>query len=738
MRQSGIFKRELGRSRKSSWLGSVVCPVQTFKSLHALTAFESAIQILFAKNANQSEKKFISSNSFENLKHQHAAGISKHTNINNSYPCKHHSCVGETTSGLHWLIPPNRSFSSTSSLYSKGALNASGASIVLPASLNSKITPSAEIPSWNHPAHAFSVEGRQFCSSSSPFQPPHSQVGRYVAYGFLLAGSGLATYYFYPNPNKTKQQLPQEEHTVTNWSGTHEAKTKNYLQPESLKELEAIVKDANKKKQKIRPVGSGLSPNGIGLSDDGMINLALMDKIVDIDKEENRVTVQAGARVGQVVEELKPHGLTLQNFASIKEQQIGGFIQVSAHGTGAVIPPVDEQVISLKLVTPALGTLELSPQSNADLFYLARCGLGALGVVAEATLQCVPRHRLLEYTFATNVKEIRKKHKKWLQENRHLRYMWIPYTDTVVVVQSNPLPEGREPPNYRNRYEPEERLKHVRALYKRLSAEYRPSGGTIEERQGYPGKTSDEKAGLWSGTGAGSQEPLGILTDDELSTLSFTELRDKLLALDPLSKELVIQINKAEAEYWKRSEGYRVGWSDEILSFDCGGQQWVSEVCFPSGTPTNPNLKDIAYVDEILKIITKEGFPAPAPIEQRWTASSRSSMSLASSSSAHDLFSWVGIIMYLPTANEEQREAITKKFFQYRHATQKQLWDPYRAFEHWAKLELPADAESLAWIQNRLRSRFPVESFNKARMDLDPHNILSNEVIDKMFPQIEK
>lgn len=41
---------------------------------------------------------------------------------------------------------------------------------------------------------------------------------------------------------------------------------------------------------------------------------------------------------------------------------------------------------------------------------------------------------------------------------------------------------------------------------------------------------------------------------------------------------------QAEAEYWERSEGYRVGWSDEILGFDCGGEQWVLEVAFPTGT----------------------------------------------------------------------------------------------------------------------------------------------------------
>jgi hypothetical protein len=41
---------------------------------------------------------------------------------------------------------------------------------------------------------------------------------------------------------------------------------------------------------------------------------------------------------------------------------------------------------------------------------------------------------------------------------------------------------------------------------------------------------------------------------------------------------------QAEAEYWRRSEGFRTGWSDQLLGFDCGGQQWVLEVAFPTGT----------------------------------------------------------------------------------------------------------------------------------------------------------
>ncbi|CAI7800710.1 unnamed protein product [Closterium sp. NIES-54] len=97
-------------------------------------------------------------------------------------------------------------------------------------------------------------------------------------------------------------------------------------------ELEKIVQAAHREGRPIRPVGSAISPNGIALSAHGMVNLALMDRVVHVDKSTGRVRMQAGARVEQVVEALRPHGLTLQNYASVREQQIGGFIQVSSRG----------------------------------------------------------------------------------------------------------------------------------------------------------------------------------------------------------------------------------------------------------------------------------------------------------------------------------------------------------------------------------------------------------------------
>lgn len=65
----------------------------------------------------------------------------------------------------------------------------------------------------------------------------------------------------------------------------------------------------------------------------------------------------------------------------------------------------------MKLVTPAKGTIELSKEKDPELFYLARCGLGGLGVVAEVTIQCVESQQLVEQTFVSTMKDLKKNHK---------------------------------------------------------------------------------------------------------------------------------------------------------------------------------------------------------------------------------------------------------------------------------------------------------------------------------------
>jgi L-galactono-1,4-lactone dehydrogenase len=508
--------------------------------------------------------------------------------------------------------------------------------------------------------------------------------------------------------------IPAEEQDLVNWSGTHTVHTARYFQPETLQELEALVSSAHATRTKLRPVGSGLSPNALAFSPGGMVNLAQMDAVLSVDAAKMTVTVQAGARVSQVVDALRPHGLTLQNYASITEQQVGGFTQVGAHGTGAAIPPVDEQVVALKLVTPAVGTLDLAA-SDADpaLFLLARTAVGLLGIVAEVTLQCVPAHALVERTFTTSRDEVRRNHAAWLAGNRHLRYMWIPHTDDVVVVTCNPVPadggavlaEAAAGPKFTD----VQRLEMPRALLKSVS------GGTCK------------------------------LTHAQIDELGFTSLRDELLSVDPLSTPWVRKVNEAEAEFWRKCEGVRADMSDRILGFDCGGQQWVSEVAIP--VPADGGHADIDFVFGILELIDAEDIPAPSPIEQRWSAPSKSPMSPACEKPNVDqapFYSWVGIIMYLPEGGvgaaaelTATRANITTAFKKYKRSCEDKLWVKAHAVEHWAKIERPEDEAELGRMRDRLARKYPLVAFNAIRQLFDPHGVLSNSLTDECFDGIK-
>ena len=64
---------------------------------------------------------------------------------------------------------------------------------------------------------------------------------------------------------------------------------------------------------------------------------------------------------------------------------------------------------------------------------------GSLGVVTELTLQCIPQMNLLEQSSVCDRNKMSvNDHVDRLRTYRHVRYMWVPFTDTVVIVTSNP------------------------------------------------------------------------------------------------------------------------------------------------------------------------------------------------------------------------------------------------------------------------------------------------------------
>jgi hypothetical protein len=131
----------------------------------------------------------------------------------------------------------------------------------------------------------------------------------------LIFGAAFCSYNYTGNPkaesdstatfeeNLTGNNSDSDETTdVINWSGTHKVtiRNKTLFEPETVEEVEAIIKGCNETKQAVRPLGSSLSPNGIALNSAGMISMVNMDKVLEIDTENKTVTVQAGITVQRV------------------------------------------------------------------------------------------------------------------------------------------------------------------------------------------------------------------------------------------------------------------------------------------------------------------------------------------------------------------------------------------------------------------------------------------------------
>ena len=196
--------------------------------------------------------------------------------------------------------------------------------------------------------------------------------------------------------------------------------------------------------KKIRPVGAALSPNGVAFEKEGMVSLALLDKVLHVDEEKKQVTVQPGARVSDVTEALRKYNLRC------KTREHSRTANWRVHASRCARHRGENSSRRCNRSSNEIdNTVERSDrawcegrrrgQKVIDQRLKAKVGLGSLGVASEITLQCVDAYQLKEDTFTTTPERIEKNHETWIRSYKHVRYMWIPHTDCVVVVGSNPI-----------------------------------------------------------------------------------------------------------------------------------------------------------------------------------------------------------------------------------------------------------------------------------------------------------
>ncbi len=141
--------------------------------------------------------------------------------------------------------------------------------------------------------------------------------------------------------------------------------------------------------------GSRHSMGGQTLYPDSLhLDLTLLKQLVWLDVARRRVRVQAGMRWRDLQQIIDPHDLSVAIMQSYSNFTVGGSVSVNAHGRYRGLGAMIASVRALQLITARGEVLELSPQSQPELFYAVIGGYGLLGVISEVELTLAQNEKI--------------------------------------------------------------------------------------------------------------------------------------------------------------------------------------------------------------------------------------------------------------------------------------------------------------------------------------------------------
>ncbi len=180
----------------------------------------------------------------------------------------------------------------------------------------------------------------------------------------------------------------------------------------------------------MRVAGSGHSFTPVVATSGLLLSLKNMQGVAAADLTRKRVTVRAGAKIGDIGRALKSMGLSLANQGDIDTQAIAGALSTGTHGTGLTLGCLSTQAVGMRLVQPDGAILDFGVDDYPEMMAAAQVAIGMLGVMSTVTLQVVDAYNLKEKQWRDDFEACMERHDDLAASNRHFGFFWCPVRES--------------------------------------------------------------------------------------------------------------------------------------------------------------------------------------------------------------------------------------------------------------------------------------------------------------------
>ncbi|HZE37805.1 MAG TPA: D-arabinono-1,4-lactone oxidase, partial [Stackebrandtia sp.] len=191
---------------------------------------------------------------------------------------------------------------------------------------------------------------------------------------------------------------------------------------------------------RVKALGAGHSFTAISAGDDTVLRLDAHRPAPQINADTGEVTIGAGTPLHELNPLLASHGLAMPNLGDIDVQTIAGAISTGTHGTGAALGGLATFVSGVTLID-GTGTERRYTRDDPELG-AAALGLGALGILTDVTIQCVPAFRLHADEHPMPLDTVINDFDALAADNDHFEFYWFPRATRALVKRNNRIGEA--------------------------------------------------------------------------------------------------------------------------------------------------------------------------------------------------------------------------------------------------------------------------------------------------------